>query len=481
MNGFNHNKINLKSSIAIKEDKTTELQKEDNGQLKQHDKKINIDHHVQSNISPKQLTLTRTKNINVNLWRKNSGNPNGQALTYGSNPQEGVKNVMHPIKPKTVGTNKNSESKVVSSPIGNQMPAQKEVPVNNLKESMHSTHNIDCNNYMTNYNTNVNVNINLVNDNLQSEILSSIINFKTLLKSNESASNMEKLFKSEESLSKLNQLNHKLNSISKKDEGNTLHKTEPIKPVRNINVINANMLSNDFSPKNLNPNEDVLENIRVNSDNRIKRYEILLDFISSNLKEINQLVSPSGQENVREEPSCEKLSSLHSKINLTNNLDKENGYDYEDTEMQEKTNLIIPTGKLGIREEVESNISKIKSRYYKKDSMSSLLFSSLNSEFYKNLLDDTNQLGHHEISIEMGSIFTQSEHQKKLEKFFGNDCDITQMRQIVKNKTINNNAVFRGDNRILPQHEYRYREGEENVEESDLDKTKENIQILDPR
>jgi hypothetical protein len=505
-----------------------------------------------------------------------------------------------------------------------ETPKNKDNSKFNRQFTVPNTNN-DYNNYLSNHNTNLNINTNeIINNNIQSEILSSILNFKSLLKSNESANNIEKLFKSEESMNKINQLNMKLNSIGSKygnnvnmintniNMVNTLGVTNNINissnnysylsqmghtdnnvvssntscRFNNVNVINANMLSDGFSPKvekklndikeeedskSQNQNKDkILNEIYHNSDIRIKRYEILLDFITANLKEINQIVNTSTnnsqhqiknksnngpvlsqdtnlmQNNILpqedlvkiEEVNSDKLSSLHSKINLTSktnlNPDKENLYDYEDSEMQEKSNVILPAGNMNGRDYLNFNLNLnlnlsltpdeliqpvfAKRPSHKREPSPSLLISSINSEFYKNLMDDSfagggginNHLLLNNISNEMSSFVTQNEHIKKLERMISFGSDRTPLQYITKNKMelekisqqvksgninfipnlrpnvksdLTNNEKLVVDIITLDnKEEYdTYNEGEENIDESDLDKTKENIQVLDTK
>lgn len=376
-----------------------------------------------------------------------------------------------------------------------------------------NTNNVQIN-YMANYNTNINL---ANNPNLQSEILSSIINFKTLLKSNETTSNLEdRLMKSEENITKINQLNSKLNMYGGGFGGTHPGKKEEVQrdiKNRNVNVINADMLGDDIFAKpkvevspsrNPTPNTNknkMLNEIHANSDMRIKRYEILLDFISSNLKEINQIVNNS-HVNIQSQNNGEvsrdkfdnsyKMSSLHSKINLNSHT---NLY-MEDFE-EDKMNFLSPRLKeeLNFNEQAD-NKRKVNQIY---EPSPSFLISSINSEFYQNLIEGSYCNNNCNLNFPldisndtfMSSFRTQNEQTKKLDKFFQGESDKTTIQY--SNKKSNKNLIPGGEIKSHYNHrssdkenkvhankgddcDVAYNEGEENIEDSDLDKTMEKIQ-----
>jgi hypothetical protein len=296
----------------------------------------------------------------------------------------------------------------------------------------------------------------------------------------------------------------------------------------NINVINADMLGDDIAkPRqikkeetiNYNHKEDkkekIIKEIYDNSDIRIKRYEILLDFISSNIKEINQIMNTSNinqnlimpvdvsrELNRIDEVNSNKLSSLHSRINLNSRTNIYLG-DGDESEMHEKNNLI---------KKDESNINSIfnlnehllthinKNIY---EPSPSFLISSINSEFYQNLLEESylngNQQLNFNISNDMGSSRTQAEQIRKLERLIGNETDKSPLQSLQhtsrhpNNPSGSNYSQYTLSHRINPHYENRinanngddgdmcYNEGEENLTDSDLDKTKEQIQVIDSR
>jgi hypothetical protein len=321
-----------------------------------------------------------------------------------------------------------------------------------------------------------------ISDQMETDfILSNIDKLKLIFKAND-PNNMTKLIKSERNQIELNHLNQMLNSVTATNT-NSLALSD-----KKINVINSNMLSGEFfssqsittpskESKAVNHNTDskkaeeekkekINTEIYTNSDLRIKRYGILLDFINTNLKEINDLVCNKNNEASLykiDEVNSNKMSSLHSRINLnsrTNLLEKDNIYDYEDSEMQEYTNIaIVVKGKIEYKNQVanpfKNNIADI---------TKSILVSSINSDFYQDLLEGSfnNIQSFLNISNDMSSIRTMNER-GKMERHF-NDVDRTQVNK--------GSFVFNNERN-------RYIEGEENID-SDGDRTKENIQVADP-
>jgi hypothetical protein len=411
---------------------------------------------------------------------------------------------------------------------------------------------------LTNYNTNINI---TSNENIQSEILSSILNFKSLIKSNECQGQLDKLMKNEDNMNKLNILNSKLNlygggfaksnicqgvtklneSKSLLNENNIIKRDSFIEPSMskqfsnkyienkynkiNINVINAEMLGDDIAkPRQIKKEEIVIQNqkegnkekiikeINDHSDIRMKRYEILLDFISSNLKEINQIMNTSNinqnlntpieasrELNRIDEVNSNKLSSLHSKINLNSKTNINFG-EVNESDMQEKIN-VIKKDESNIHSTLNLNellLTHINKNFY--EPSPSFLISSINSEFYQNLLEESymngNQMLNFNISHDMGSSRTQAEQLRKLEWMMGNESDKAPLHFIgrhLNNPSGSSYSQFTLSHRINPHYENRinanngddgemcYNEGEENLTDSDLDKTKEQIQVVDSR
>jgi len=495
------------------------------------------------------------------------------------------------------------------------------------------------NNYITNYNTEIN--IGLTKENVQSEILSSIMNFKSLLKSND-GNELEKLLSSEENIIVLNQLNSKLNefggiassksfnlvqkeksllnennvikrhtfienSVNNKTKNSFFHpdgtriinvnlneqffNADDNKEMKyqnmNINIINATMLSKQYSPKMgktslniLSKNSDVNSNLKINEklkkekimneiqltgEMRMKKYEILLEFINSNLKEINKMVlsnfgnipQQSKQENFplnqdlfikEEDNNTEIFSSLRSRINLNSKTllsnDKENLCDYEETQMLEKSNLIQP--RYRVKEgSILINLDVLKKEELQPDNKNrhevcpSLFISSINSDYYQHLLEESQVINDFQqfnninnFSIELSSAKPYNETLKRIDKMLSYDSDITPLQyknvlnDLIKGNVQNNNFIkkenvpsinFQGNHNlgnylphvsknkndklsqnykvektIIHQNNYNndkdsevnkteyfdYSGGEENLEDSELDKTKENDGIF---
>ena len=98
--------------------------------------------------------------------------------------------------------------------------------------------------------------------------------------------------------------------------------------------------------------KEINKEIIISSEQRIQTYTLLLECISKKFKEIEDLL----------EENEEKISELHSKIEFTNNEENfdsmstiinydekiinNNSCDCNDSEIQEKSNIIIPKGEI---------------------------------------------------------------------------------------------------------------------------------------
>jgi hypothetical protein len=289
-------------------------------------------------------------------------------------------------------------------------------------------------------------------------ILSNIDKLRFCIKPNEV--NANKFL--QQNQKQINQLNQMLESVKPVNVQTS--------PDKKVNVISSNMLSNDFLTSQTitvskeieksDKKEKVNNEIFVNSDARIKRYGILLDFINTNLKEINEFLYNKNHEVSRDlykiDEVNSKMSSLHSRINLesrTNILDRDNIYDYEDSQMQEFSNIQIGT-KMKHHNHINQPGHQINNLEITKS-----LISSIQSEFYQELIDGSfKQSFLCNISNDMSSVRTINER-LRLERHF-NDID----QRFKKKQSYESNINI---------------EGEENID-SDLDKTKENIQICNP-
>ena len=121
--------------------------------------------------------------------------------------------------------------------------------------------------------------------------------------------------------------------------------------------------------------------IALSSGRGVQTYKLLLDCINTKFKEIEQIVE-NDKENklaVNENNECNKESELHSKIEFTqdqitttdyNNILTTNPCDYEDEEMEEKSKLIIPEGK--VDQSISSNMIKNKGEFDEKNLLSFL-------------------------------------------------------------------------------------------------------------
>jgi hypothetical protein len=440
------------------------------------------------------------------------------------------------INPNDKNTNKAINKKFISKTLKNDSNSK---PVEKYNQA---------NNYMTNYKTNVNLTP-ATNENYQSEILSSIMNFKTLLKSNEKENNMDKLLSSEENAYKIQELNCRLNiygggivnnmyrtnhnishdSKNLLNENNIIRRDTFIEPAgKPINVINANMLgehTNFFKRPEEKKEEKMMNEIAVNSDMRLKRYEILLEFINSNLKEINQIMSnshsnqqgllcvPNQQPNNSsdmnkiEEVNSNKMSSLHSKINLNSQaMIEKDMYEYEESILNEKVGRPYMKNQredsniyLNLDNITDNNQREIANKP-KNDAAPSFFVSSINSDFYQHLLEESYSNINHNFINDMSSFRTQLDQTRKLERMISYESDKTPLQYLNNlHKQSVHNVVPKGSTTsTLLNREIResikeqvnqsnhsdtvvYFEGEENLEESDHDRTKEHIQTVDPK
>jgi hypothetical protein len=163
---------------------------------------------------------------------------------------------------------------------------------------------------------------------VQSEIVSSIKTFGTILKNQNDPMHLNELMSNPLEMNKLNSLNNllykvDLNSFSElkttnevKEKDVKIEQADPflkfhLNDSKNLlmenNVIRRDtFIDTNFNKKMISNDKNVIINeIYGNSNNRIKKYEILFDFINSNIKEITELMSqnntiikPTEEENV---------------------------------------------------------------------------------------------------------------------------------------------------------------------------------------
>ena len=227
--------------------------------------------------------------------------------------------------------------------------------------------------------------------NKESIILSSISTFKTLFNVKEKK---ERKIISDAQKKEIEELKKKLISIPiNNKEKNIINKKE-----NKYNIISADMLEETKKKK-----KEINKEIIISSEQRIQTYTLLLECISKKFKEIEDLL----------EENEEKISELHSKIEFTNNEENfdsmstiinydekiinNNSCDCNDSEIQEKSNIIIPKG------EIIQKIHNI--NYFNKEKISTdncvnrinsntIFFDvnslSMNSEILKKNINDNN-------------------------------------------------------------------------------------------
>lgn len=255
-----------------------------------------------------------------------------------------------------------------------------------------------------------------------SAIFSSISTFKTLFKISDKERNR---ISSKEQIKELEELNDKLLKIKNSNDED-----------KKINVLNANMLDEDQI--NITKKD---KNIALSSNQRIQTYKLLLECINTKFKEIEQIVE-NDKENklsVNEKNDCNKESELHSKIEFTqdqitttdnnyNNILTTNPYDYQDEEMEEKSKLIVPEGK--IDQSITSNMIKNKGEFDEKN-----LLSFLSNE----MCSFFNQNNSMSIITNNNTTLSIFQTQKELSKM-NNEEILNQINQINKGPQKNENT-----------------------------------------
>ena len=255
-----------------------------------------------------------------------------------------------------------------------------------------------------------------------SAIFSSISTFKTLFKISDKERNR---ISSKEQIKELEELNDKLLNIKNSNDED-----------KKINVLNANMLDEDQI--NITKKD---KNIALSSNQRIQTYKLLLECINTKFKEIEQIVE-NDKENklsVNGNNDCNKESELHSKIEFTqdqitttdnnnNNILTTNPYDYQDEEMEEKSKLIVPEGK--IDQSITSNMIKNKGEFDEKN-----LLSFLSNE----MCSFFNQNNSMSIITNNNTTLSIFQTQKELSKM-NNEEILNQINQINKGPQKNENT-----------------------------------------
>ena len=226
--------------------------------------------------------------------------------------------------------------------------------------------------------------------NKESIILSSISTFKTLFNVKEKKE-------------------RKIISDAQKKEIEELKKKLILIPINNKekNIINKkenkyNNISADMLEETIKNEKEINKEIIISSEQRIQTYTLLLECISKKFKEIEDLL----------EENEEKVSELHSKIEFTNNEENidsmttiinyderinNNSCDCEDSEIQEKSNIIVPKGENVKKINNKNNINKeriLTDTCVNRVNSNTIFFDmnsfSMNSEILKKTINDNN-------------------------------------------------------------------------------------------
>ena len=227
--------------------------------------------------------------------------------------------------------------------------------------------------------------------NKESIILSSISTFKTLFNVKEKK---ERKIISDAQKKEIEELKKKLISIPiNNKEKNIINKKE-----NKYNIISADMLEETIKNE-----KEINKEIIISSEQRIQTYTLLLECISKKFKEIEDLL----------EENEEKISELHSKIEFTNNEENfdsmstiinydekiinNNSCDCNDSEIQEKSNIIIPKGEIIQKIHNINNFNKEKistDNCVNRINSNTIFFDvnslSMNSEILKKNINDNN-------------------------------------------------------------------------------------------
>ena len=227
--------------------------------------------------------------------------------------------------------------------------------------------------------------------NKESIILSSISTFKTLFNVKEKK---ERKIISDAQKKEIEELKKKLISIPiNNKEKNIINKKE-----NKYNIISADMLEETIKNE-----KEINKEIIISSEQRIQTYTLLLECISKKFKEIEDLL----------EENEEKISELHSKIEFTNNEENfdsmstiinydekiinNNSCDCNDSEIQEKSNIIIPKGEIIQKINNINNFNKEKistDNCVNRINSNTIFFDvnslSMNSEILKKNINDNN-------------------------------------------------------------------------------------------
>ena len=281
------------------------------------------------------------------------------------------------------------------------------------------------------------------NSKLESEIIQSIKQFGTLLRAPyENIQKYEQLLKNEENIIKLKGLNEILNKLN----------------FNSIKIL-SNLLSNDNKCEakdkislclDLNDNnnivlkEDLISDIYINSDLRIKRYSVLFDFLSNNIKEIKEIIiqntktklvekttllKSSSSKNLKislkEREAAESQNLVFSSLSLLNSTIKK---DNKDTVVCDYNESDIEEDK--ILDNHNKNNPQNKSLKLNNNDLS-LIISTLSSEFYKKLLEDSSVFNKNtNFSNEMNDFIKEKENlENNIKNFFSSLSNFSSIKE----------------------------------------------------
>jgi hypothetical protein len=191
--------------------------------------------------------------------------------------------------------------------------------------------------------------------------------------------------------------------------------------------------------------------------------------------------------------------------------------DFSEFQFQERNNFNVPNRREEyIFQSIYNEVLPPARQFF--EPSPSFLISSINSEYYQNLLEESQMNSHNygnfNLSNEMSSFRTQNDQIRKLDRIISFESDKTPLQYLNRlgphhgytkstasngiiggyhninnfnntpNVTLSHRPTNLGENKINSNkgdEEDIYNEGEENVDESDLDKTKEHIHVIDPK
>ena len=214
---------------------------------------------------------------------------------------------------------------------------------------------------------------------VESDVISSIRQLSNLLNdSNKNLTTYEQLLTNEEDINKLKTLNEILNKLNL----NAIKILSHLINDKNEAKDNKLSLCLDLN-ENVN-NKDLISDIYLNSDIRIKRYGVLLEFLTNNFKEIKELLIKSSK--VKSD-----MNTLPSQINC---IEKNN------KKMFSSFSLLNSTIKKEVKDTIvcdfnESELEEVNDANMQRDhkfnkiNELSLIISTISSENYIKILEDS--------------------------------------------------------------------------------------------